>query len=71
LTGCRSPRPDHDRRGEPRLMTIVSIVHSYRIAPAEILEKLVVPSAELNDVLARLHAEPAIDEVVLLSTATE
>jgi glutamyl-tRNA reductase len=49
-------------------MTIVSIVHSYRIAPAEILEKLVVPSAELKDVLARLRAEPAIDEVVLLST---
>jgi glutamyl-tRNA reductase len=50
------------------MITIVNIVHSYRIAPAEILEKLVVPSAELNDVLARLHAEPAIDEVVLLST---
>jgi glutamyl-tRNA reductase len=49
-------------------MTIVNIGLSYRIAPAEILEKLVVPAAQLNDVLARLHAEPAIDEVVLLST---
>ena len=49
-------------------MTIVNVGLSYRISPAEVLEKLVVPSMELDDVLARLHAEPAIDEVVVLST---
>ncbi len=49
-------------------MTIVTIGLSHRISPAEVLEKLVVPSTQLNDVLARLHAESAIDEVVVLST---
>src|SRR5215207_1791707 len=49
-------------------MTIVSLSVSHRIAPVEVLEKLAVPSAELGDVSARLHAVPSIDEVVLLST---
>jgi glutamyl-tRNA reductase len=49
-------------------MTIVNIGLSYRTISAEMLEKLVVPSTQLNDVLARLHAKPAIDEVVVLST---
>jgi glutamyl-tRNA reductase len=49
-------------------MTIVSLSLSHRIAPAEVLEKLAVPSAELGDVLAALHAVPSIDEVVVLST---
>src|SRR5260370_12073432 len=49
-------------------MTIVNVGVSHRIAPAEVLEKLAVPSAELGGVLARLHAVPSIDEVVVLST---
>jgi glutamyl-tRNA reductase len=49
-------------------MTIVGIGLSHRTAPAEVLEKLVVPSTQLCDVLARLRAAPAIDEVVVLST---
>jgi glutamyl-tRNA reductase len=58
----------HSRIGRFVAMTIVSIGLSYRITASEVLEKLVVPSTQLNDVLARLHAEPAIDEVVVLST---
>jgi glutamyl-tRNA reductase len=49
-------------------MTIVNIGLSHRVAPAEVLEQLVVPPTQLDDVLARLHAAPAIDEVVVLST---
>src|SRR5258708_1772209 len=49
-------------------MTIVNVGVSHRIAPAEMLEKLAVPAAELGGVLARLHAVPGIDEVVVLST---
>jgi glutamyl-tRNA reductase len=49
-------------------MTIVSLSLSHRFTPAEVLEKLAVPSAEQGDVLARLHAVPSIDEVVVLST---
>jgi glutamyl-tRNA reductase len=49
-------------------MTIVSIGLSHRVTPVELLEKLVVPSAQLDDVLARLYGTPAIDEVVVLST---
>jgi glutamyl-tRNA reductase len=49
-------------------MTIVSLSVSHRIAPVEVLEKLAVPSAELGDVLALVHAAPSIDEVVVLST---
>src|SRR5260370_30668556 len=49
-------------------MTIVTVGVSHRIAPAEMLEKLAVPAAELGGVLARLHAVPGIDEVVVLST---
>jgi glutamyl-tRNA reductase len=49
-------------------MTIVNVGLSHRITPAEVLEKLAVPSAELGGVLARLHAVPSIDEVVVLST---
>ena len=49
-------------------MTIVNVGVSYRLAPAEVLEKLAVPSAELAGVLARLRALPSIDEVAVLST---
>ena len=49
-------------------MTIVSLSLSHRFTPAEVLEKLAVPSAEQGGVLARLHAVPSIDEVVVLST---
>jgi len=49
-------------------MTIVNVGVSHRTAPAEALEKLAVPSAELGSVLARLHAVPGIDEVAVLST---
>jgi glutamyl-tRNA reductase len=49
-------------------MTIVNVGLSHRTTPAEVLEKLVVPSAQLGGVLARLHAVPSIDEVVVLST---
>jgi glutamyl-tRNA reductase len=49
-------------------MTIVNVGVSHRIAPAELLEKLAVPSAELGGALAQLHAVPGIDEVVVLST---
>jgi glutamyl-tRNA reductase len=49
-------------------MTIVSLSLSHRFTPAEVLEKLAVPSAQQAGVLARLHAVPSIDEVVVLST---
>jgi glutamyl-tRNA reductase len=49
-------------------MTIVNVGVSHRFAPAEILEKLAVPSAELGSVLSRLHTVPSIDEVAVLST---
>jgi glutamyl-tRNA reductase len=49
-------------------MTIVNVGVSYRFAPAEVLEKLAVPSAELAGVLARLRALPSINEVAVLST---
>ncbi|MFF1766696.1 glutamyl-tRNA reductase [Streptomyces sp. NPDC058249] len=49
-------------------MTIVSLSLSHRITPAEVLEKLAVPSAQRSSMLARLHAVPSIDEVVVLST---
>src|SRR6266576_537082 len=49
-------------------MTIVNVGVSHRTAPAEVLEKLAVPSAELGSVLAQLHAVPGIDEVAVLST---
>jgi glutamyl-tRNA reductase len=49
-------------------MTIVNVGLSHWFAPAEMLEKLAVPSAELGDVLTRLHTVPSIDEVVILST---
>ena len=49
-------------------MTIVNVGVSHQTAPAEVLEKLAVPSAELGGVLARLHALPGIDEVAVLST---
>ena len=49
-------------------MTIVNVGASYRSAPAEVLEKLAVPSTELGGVLARLHAVASIDEVAILST---
>ena len=49
-------------------MTIVNVGVSHRFAPAEILEKLAVPSAELGSVLTRLHTVPSIDEVAILST---
>jgi glutamyl-tRNA reductase len=49
-------------------MTIVSLSLSHRNTPVEVLERLVVPSSQRGSVLARLHAVPSIDEVVLLST---
>ena len=49
-------------------MTIVNVGLSHRFAPAEMLEKLAVPPAELGDVLTRLRTVPAVDEVVVLST---
>jgi glutamyl-tRNA reductase len=49
-------------------MTIVNVGVSYRYAPAEVLEKLAVPSGELGALLARLHALPSVDEVAVLST---
>src|SRR2546429_6125373 len=49
-------------------MTIVNVGVSHQTAPAEVLEKLAVPAAELGGVLARLHARPGIDEVAVLST---
>src|SRR3954468_6485054 len=49
-------------------MTIVSVGLSHRVTPVELLEKLVVPSAQLDDGVARLYGTPAIDEVVVLST---
>ena len=49
-------------------MTIVNVGVSHRIAPADVLEKLAVPSPELGDVLARLHTIPSLDEAILLST---
>jgi glutamyl-tRNA reductase len=55
-----------DPRG--KAMTMVSVGVSHRSASAGLLEKLAVPPAELGDVLARLHAVPAIDEVAVLST---
>ncbi len=49
-------------------MTIVNVGVSHRFAPADILERLAVPSAELGDVLTRLHTVPSIGEVAVLST---
>jgi glutamyl-tRNA reductase len=49
-------------------MTIVCLSLSHRFVPAEVLEKLAVPSGELGEVLARLHALPGVDEAVVLST---
>jgi glutamyl-tRNA reductase len=49
-------------------MTIVNVGVSHRFAPAEILEQLAVPSAELGEVLSRLHAVPSVDEVAVLCT---
>ncbi|MCW2504185.1 MAG: hemA [Actinomycetia bacterium] len=49
-------------------MTIVNVGVSHRIAPVEVLEKLAVPADQIGDLLARLHAEPSIDEVTVLST---
>ena len=40
-------------------MTIVNVGLSHRFAPAEMLEKLAVPSAELGDVLTRLRTVPS------------
>jgi glutamyl-tRNA reductase len=51
-------------------MTIVNVGLSHRFAPAEMLEKLAVPSAELGDALTRLHAVPSIDEVLACPPAT-
>ncbi len=49
-------------------MTIMNVGVSHRFAPAEMLEKLAVPSAELGDVLTLLHRVPSIDEVAVLCT---
>jgi glutamyl-tRNA reductase len=49
-------------------MTIVSLSMSHRTPPAEVLERLVVSSAQRAGMLARLCALPSIDEVAVLST---
>jgi glutamyl-tRNA reductase len=49
-------------------MTIICLSLSHRFVPAGMLEKLAVPAGELGEVLARLHAVPGVDEVVVLST---
>jgi glutamyl-tRNA reductase len=49
-------------------MTIVCLSLSHRSVPVGVPEKLAVPTRELGAVLARLHAVPGIDEVVVLST---
>jgi glutamyl-tRNA reductase len=49
-------------------MTIVCLSLSHRTVPAGLLEKLAAPARELGQVLARLHAVPGIDEVMVLST---
>jgi glutamyl-tRNA reductase len=49
-------------------MKVVCLSLSHRFVPAGLLEKLAVPAGELGEVLARLHAVPGVDEVVVLST---
>jgi glutamyl-tRNA reductase len=49
-------------------MTIVCLSFSHRFTPADVLEKLTVPASQRGSVLARLYAEPLVDEVILLST---
>jgi glutamyl-tRNA reductase len=49
-------------------MTIMCLSLSHRFIPAGLLEKLAVPAGELGEILARLHAVPGVDEVMLLST---
>jgi glutamyl-tRNA reductase len=49
-------------------MTIVSLSLTHRTTPAEVLEKLAVPAAQRGSMLARLHAVPSVDEVLVLST---
>jgi glutamyl-tRNA reductase len=49
-------------------MTIVSLSLSHRFAPAEMLQKLAVPSAELGEMLARFHVVQSAEEVAVLST---
>src|ERR1700759_4231949 len=49
-------------------MTIMCLSLSHRFVPAGLLEKLAVPAGELSEFLARLHAVPGVDEVVVLST---
>jgi glutamyl-tRNA reductase len=49
-------------------MTIVNVGLTHRTTPAEVLERLAVPPAQLADVLAGLRAVPAVEEVVVLST---
>jgi len=49
-------------------MTIMCLSLSHRFVPAGVLEKFAVPAGELGEVLARLHAVPGVDEVVVLST---
>jgi glutamyl-tRNA reductase len=49
-------------------MMIVSLGLSHRVTPADMLEKLALPSAQRGSLLARLHAVPSIDEVAVLST---
>ena len=49
-------------------MTMMCLSLSHRFVPAEALEKLAVPAAELGAVLAGLRALPGVDEAVVLST---
>jgi glutamyl-tRNA reductase len=59
---------ENPETGRASAMKIVNVAVSYRIAAAEVLEKLAVSPAERGSVLARLHAVPIIDEVAVLST---
>ena len=49
-------------------MTIVSLSLSHRTTPVEVLERFAVSSGQGGGLLARLHAVPTIDEVLVLST---
>src|ERR1700744_3182769 len=49
-------------------MTFWNVGVSHRFPPAETLEKLAVPLAELGEVLSRLHAVPSVHEVAILCT---
>jgi glutamyl-tRNA reductase len=49
-------------------MTVLLLYLSHHVAPLDALDRLTVPAARLGDVLRVLHAEPAVDEALILST---